>query len=88
MQAGRAGAGERIDVLIVTALREEYAAVRAVNTGALPGSTWEARTASTGLELRVRPSAMEPGPPVHLALRAPSFARRLMIGIAPKRPWR
>ena len=51
----QAGAGQRIDVLIVTAIREEYAAVRAVDTGALPGSTWEARTAPTGLEIRVRP---------------------------------
>jgi nucleoside phosphorylase len=46
---------QRADVLIVTAIREEYAAVRAVDTGALPGSTWEARTAPTGLEIRVRP---------------------------------
>ncbi len=47
--------GQRIDVLIVTAIREEYAAVRAVHTGARPGSTWEARTASTGLAISVRP---------------------------------
>jgi tetratricopeptide (TPR) repeat protein/nucleoside phosphorylase len=46
---------QRVDVLIVTAIREEYAAVRAVDTGALAGSTWEARTAPTGLEIRVRP---------------------------------
>jgi hypothetical protein len=57
MEAGQAGAGQRIEVLIVTAIREEYAAVRAVHTGALPGSTWEARIASTGLEIRVRPFA-------------------------------
>jgi nucleoside phosphorylase len=45
----------RVDALIVTAIHEEYAAVRAVDTGAFPGSTWEARTAPTGLEIRVRP---------------------------------
>lgn len=46
---------QRVDVLIVTAIREEYAAVRAVDTGAVAGSAWEARTAPTGLEMRVRP---------------------------------
>ena len=61
MQTGPTGAGQRFDVLIVTAIREEYAAVRAVHTGALPGSTWAARTASTGLEIRVRPFAAAAG---------------------------
>src|SRR5579862_9003424 len=46
---------QRIDVLLVTAVPDEYAAVLAVDTGAADGTTWEARTASTGLELRVRP---------------------------------
>src|SRR5437867_3630717 len=55
MAAGQAGAGERIDVLIVTAVPEEYAAVLAVDTGALPGRAWEPRKASTGLEISVRP---------------------------------
>ena len=52
---------QRIDVLIVTALREEYAAVRAVDAGARAGSAWEARTAPTGLEIRVRPFAAAGG---------------------------
>jgi nucleoside phosphorylase len=60
-QAGQPGWAQRIDVLIVTAIRDEYAAVRAVHTGALPGSTWEARTAPTGLEIRVRPFAAAGG---------------------------
>ena len=55
MAAVRRATLQRVDVLIVTAVPEEYAAVLAVDTGAAPGSAWEARTASTGLELRVRP---------------------------------
>ena len=57
MQNAQGGAGQRIDVLIVTAVPEEYAAVLAVDTGALEGRPWEARKASTGLEIRVRPFA-------------------------------
>jgi tetratricopeptide (TPR) repeat protein/nucleoside phosphorylase len=50
-----------LDVLIVTAIREEYAAVRAVDTGALPGSTWEPHTAPSGIEYRVRPFSTRDG---------------------------
>ena len=55
VQTAQAGAGQRIDVLIVTAVAEEYAAVVAVETGAVERSGWDARKASTGLEIRVRP---------------------------------
>src|SRR5580704_4624423 len=55
MGTAQAGAGQHLDVLIVTAVPDEYAAVLAVDTGALADRPWEARTASTRLEISVRP---------------------------------
>jgi nucleoside phosphorylase len=45
---------KRADVLFVTAIAEEYAAVLAVDTEAKQGSEWEKHIAPTGLEVRVR----------------------------------
>ena len=45
---------EPLDVLIVTAVKEEWDAVLAVDTGADAGSTWEKLSASIRLEVRVR----------------------------------
>jgi hypothetical protein len=52
---------QRIDVLIVTAVADEYAAVLAVDTGAAEGTAWEERTASTGA--RLDPGGGGPLPP-------------------------
>jgi hypothetical protein len=40
---------ERADILIVTAVADEWNALLAVDTGAKSGSTWEIHTGSTGL---------------------------------------
>ena len=42
------------DVLIVTALREEYLAVLSVDTGAVNGNSWDRRLGSTRLEVAFR----------------------------------
>ncbi len=45
---------EMVDVLILTATREEYEAVLAVDSGALPESPWEKRTGPRALEVAFR----------------------------------
>jgi nucleoside phosphorylase len=60
MSAQRVG-GEHADVLIVTAVKDEWDAVLAVDTGAKPGSTWEKHTGSIGLEVAFREFATEAG---------------------------
>jgi len=50
-----------IDALIVTAVPDEYDAVLGVHTGAVPGSDWEKRTGSTGLEVAYRTFEAEGG---------------------------
>lgn len=42
---------EKLDVLILTAVKEEYDAVLQVAEGALAGSTWEVRPGPTGLDV-------------------------------------
>jgi nucleoside phosphorylase len=49
------------DVLIVTAVKDEYQAVLAVDTGAAPRSAWEKRTGSTRLEVAFRNFATDRG---------------------------
>jgi nucleoside phosphorylase len=52
---GREIAGaDRVDVLIVTAIKLEYDAVLAVHTGALARSEWEERPGPTGLKVAFR----------------------------------
>ncbi len=53
-ETGKIEGGGHLDVLIVTAVKEEWDAVLAVNTDARPGSTWEPRTGSTGPEVVFR----------------------------------
>jgi nucleoside phosphorylase len=52
---------EVLDVLIVTAIKEECDAVLAVETGTEPGASWQRRAAVTGLELFERSFAAKDG---------------------------
>ncbi|WP_437971489.1 tetratricopeptide repeat protein [Sorangium sp. So ce260] len=65
---GRGGGGEAVDVLIVTAVKEEYDAALLVNTGAWPGCAWEKRRGPTGLEVAFRTFRARDGSPVRVAL--------------------
>lgn len=51
----------RVDVLIVTAVIDEWNAVLAVDAGAKPDSAWETRVASTKLEIAFREFATAKG---------------------------
>ena len=53
MRKSTAG-GDRVDVLIVTAVKEEYDAVLAVHTGALAGSAWVRPREPSGLDVAYR----------------------------------
>lgn len=53
--------GERVDVLIVTAVKDEWDAVLAVHTEAKPGSSWEVISGAAGLEVRYRDFVIEGG---------------------------
>ena len=53
MDARKVG-DERVDALIVTAVKDEWDAVLAVDTGADPASQWERRVGPTGLEVALR----------------------------------
>jgi nucleoside phosphorylase len=59
---------ERVDVLIVTALKLEYDAVLKVETGARPGSAWEKLPTPTGLEAAVRTFQTVDGRPLRVAV--------------------
>ncbi|WP_437916535.1 hypothetical protein WME73_18420 [Sorangium sp. So ce302] len=52
---------ERIDVLIVTAVKDEWDAVLAVDTGAVQGSTWERRGPLNRPEVRARSFTVDGG---------------------------
>jgi nucleoside phosphorylase len=52
---------EQVDVLIVTAVKEEWDAVLAVDTGAVPGSVWKPRPEETGPEVVYRNFTVEGG---------------------------
>ncbi|MFS8067312.1 MAG: hypothetical protein ACMG6S_13150 [Byssovorax sp.] len=60
--------GDRVDVLIVTAVKEEYDAVLAVHTGALAGSTWEERQEPSGLDVAYRTFVAEGGGHLRVAV--------------------
>ena len=51
---GSSDGGERIDVLVVTAIKLEYDELLKVDTGAAAGGTWETRTGPTGFEVSFR----------------------------------
>jgi nucleoside phosphorylase len=63
----RSSAGE-VDVLIITAVKDEYDAARGVETGAWPGSTWTRETGPTGLEVALRAFRSKDGQPMRVAL--------------------
>lgn len=52
---------ERADVLVVTAVKDEWDAVLAVETGAKPGGGWKTRTGSIGPEVAYRDFTTEVG---------------------------
>jgi tetratricopeptide (TPR) repeat protein/nucleoside phosphorylase len=62
------GAPERVDVVILTALKAEYDAVLQVDTGAVPGSTWERRPGPTGTEVAFRAFGAVGGSVLHVAV--------------------
>jgi nucleoside phosphorylase len=57
-----------VDVLIVTAVKEEYDAALWVDTGAWPGSAWEKRPGPTRLEVAFRTFRARDGSPVRVAV--------------------
>ncbi|WP_224240306.1 tetratricopeptide repeat protein [Hyalangium gracile] len=57
-----------VDVLIVTALLLEYDAVLEVDSGALPGSSWQREVAPTGLEVAFRTFQAEDGGTLRVAV--------------------
>jgi hypothetical protein len=56
VMGGAIAGRDRVDVLIVTAIKLEYGAVLAVHTGALAGSEWEERPGPTKLKVAFRTS--------------------------------
>jgi len=62
---------EFVDVLIVTALKEEYEAVLQVEEGALPGSTWVTRTGPVGLDVALRTFQAADGSALRIAVTRP-----------------
>src|SRR6188768_2835297 len=58
----------QVDVLIITAVKVEYAAALLVATGAWPGSTWTRETGPTGLEVALRTFRSKDGQPMRVAL--------------------
>jgi nucleoside phosphorylase len=52
---------DQVDVLIVTAVKDEWDAVLAVDTGAKPGSAWEKRRGASGPEVAYRDFTTEGG---------------------------
>lgn len=67
MGAGREG-DEQVDVLIVTAVKDEWDAVLAVDTGAKLGSAWEKRPGTTGPEVHYRAFMTEGGGELRIAV--------------------
>jgi nucleoside phosphorylase len=66
--------GDRVDVLIVTAVKEEYDAVLAVHAGAREGSRWEERPGPTGLAVAIRTFITADGGALRVAAtRAPGM---------------
>lgn len=61
------GQGRHADVVILTALHEEYDAVLQVDAGAVPGSTWERTTSADNLPLAFRSFKVPTGRPLRIA---------------------
>lgn len=58
----------RADVVILTAIPLELAAVLAVDAGAVPGSVWERVTGPSGLPVAFRPFVIKGGRPLRVAV--------------------
>ncbi len=61
----------QIDVLVVTALRDEYQAVLEVQDGALPGSSWDIRPGPTKLDVAFRTFLTAEGTSLQVAVTRP-----------------
>ncbi|HYH96123.1 MAG TPA: hypothetical protein VD972_09130, partial [Hyalangium sp.] len=59
---------EMVDVLILTAIQDEYDAVLEVGAGALPESSWERRTGPLGLEVALRTFQAQAGGTLRVAV--------------------
>src|SRR4051812_5133660 len=57
-----------VDVVIVTAVKDEYDAALLVNTGAWSGSAWRRETGPTGLEVALRTFRASDGKPLRVVL--------------------
>ncbi|HEX5749492.1 MAG TPA: hypothetical protein VFZ09_24905 [Archangium sp.] len=64
----KAGSGEPVDVVIITAVKEEYDAVLEVETGAEPGSSWQRKEGPIGLEVAFRTFQGAKGGRLHVAV--------------------
>jgi nucleoside phosphorylase len=62
------GEDRRADVVILTAIRVEYEAVRKVEAGAVPGSTWDDWTGPSGLPIAFRSFVGQNGRPFRVAV--------------------
>src|SRR5689334_4531984 len=59
---------ERVDLLILTALKEEYEAVLAVDTGAAPGGRWREETVDGVHRASLRTFTARDGAPLRVAV--------------------
>ncbi|MFY0567443.1 tetratricopeptide repeat protein [Archangium lansingense] len=75
MSDRRNGLKTQVDVLVITALQEEFDAVLRVEEGALPGSTWVVRPGPTTLDVAFRSFQAAGGGVLHVAV-----ARAVMMG--------
>ena len=82
-----------IDIVIITALFEEYQQVLQVNAGAAPGRSWQVRTGPLGHEVAFRAFAAEDGQPLQVAVTwatdmggvaTAGFAERLIAEYRPR----
>lgn len=72
-----------IDVLIITAVEEEYHAVRQVDAGTLPGSGWQEQSGPIGLDVAFRSFETKEDRPLHVAVtQAPGMAGSATINAA------
>ena len=68
MSNRRSGLQSQVDVLVITALPEEFDAVLRVDEGALPGSSWESRTGPNALDVAFRAFEAAGGGVLHVAV--------------------
>ncbi len=68
VMGGAIAGWDRVDVLIVTAVKEEYDAVLAVHAGALPECAWTTRQEPSGLEVAYRRFGAKDGGDLRVAV--------------------